>query len=456
MPPPRSRSPIKTSLGSSPRRSTGHRKSSARLSNGSQHHFDPPNSTPVVNVVDADGQGPQALHVEDANSPSRAVVARKRGRKPKNRAEQPLKRPFQQIESEVHDSVLEQIDEDDQPSMLEPPDSSQALALEEASIEEPTADLDDLAPVQTSTTEAVGEDATQAQAVPVPEKGKRGRPKKQPQPDPKPDASAATKSSTRPNSKTTRSERSNAVDVFREPEDEVEEGPAKPSKRPKVDRAPKKKPPPAARHPNATIKSKAGRSAAAATRGRKGKASTPPQPLDDGGHEVPEDISAVSGSAMPTSPPAPSPEVPTRRTSRPKPRSLTLLRSETPQDAAQYTRSGRTSVKPCAFWRNERVVYGEAKADGQRLSLPGVKEVIRTEEVVEEPASTTTRKKARRKEPVEGVLKDDGHQSKWERESGNLVANVMAWDPYEGKASGEELEQIGESSLRPVVSYLSC
>ena len=127
---------------------------------------------------------------------------------------------------------------------------------------------------------------------------------------------------------------------------------------------------------------------------------------------------------------------------KPKPRSLAILRGETPQDAARFTKSGRTSVRPCAYWRNERVVYGDSTSDGQRLLLPGIKEIIRTDE--EEPQrQKATRKRGSKRKVIEDV-NDSGKPEKWERDPGMLVGEIRPWDPYEEKAIEDETEQIGE------------
>jgi hypothetical protein len=68
-----------------------------------------------------------------------------------------------------------------------------------------------------------------------------------------------------------------------------------------------------------------------------------------------------------------------------KPRGLYVHRSETPakRGSAIVRRSGRVSVRAVAYWRGERVIYGKSKIEGKNLVLPSIKEVVRTEEVVE-------------------------------------------------------------------------
>ena len=134
---------------------------------------------------------------------------------------------------------------------------------------------------------------------------------------------------------------------------------------------------------------------------------------------------------------------------RPKARSLYVLRSETPADdsGARVLRSGRTSVKPMAFWRNERIVYGDGNIDGSTLVLPGIKEVIRTEEV-EQPRpkrATGRRPGSRRKRQLEDVEEEDEDQEPWEMEEVPIKhGEVMQWDPEIGKGNEDLMEESGQ------------
>ena len=135
---------------------------------------------------------------------------------------------------------------------------------------------------------------------------------------------------------------------------------------------------------------------------------------------------------------------------RPKPRSLFVLRSETPADdaGALTTRSGRTSVKPMAFWRNERIVYGDGNLSGSSLTLPGIKEVIRTDEIVEpKPKRAPVRRRPARKRELEDLDEEDEEQEPWETNPGTMRAEVMRWDPDIGEAIDEDMEETGQSFL---------
>ncbi|KAL9122815.1 MAG: hypothetical protein Q9187_000625 [Circinaria calcarea] len=134
---------------------------------------------------------------------------------------------------------------------------------------------------------------------------------------------------------------------------------------------------------------------------------------------------------------------------RPGPRSLFLLRSETPAEdnGARITKSGRTSVKPLAFWRNERFVFGDVNLEGKNLLLPAIKEVIRTEEIVD-PRPKVKRSagrralvlKRRRLEDLEEE-EDETDQEPWELGEGVLQAEVIQWDPTSRRGDEEQIEE---------------
>lgn len=133
-----------------------------------------------------------------------------------------------------------------------------------------------------------------------------------------------------------------------------------------------------------------------------------------------------------------------------KGRSLYILKRENPTDVSStHTRSGRVSVRPLAYWRNERCVFGDGEAaEGQRFPLSTIKEVIRTEEL--EPDQ---KKKARRGGKKAKSKKKHGEESSdeegeevdlWEKE-GVLHGYIPKWDP-KAQASTSEEEVLGESS----------
>lgn len=133
---------------------------------------------------------------------------------------------------------------------------------------------------------------------------------------------------------------------------------------------------------------------------------------------------------------------------RPKARSLYVLRSETPADdsGARVLRSGRTSVKPMAFWRNERIVYGDRTSDGSTMVLPGIKEVIRTEEIEQpRPKRAGRRTGSRKKQQLDDLDEEDEDQEPWEAEELPIMrGETMQWDPMIGKGNEDLIEDTGQ------------
>ena len=130
-----------------------------------------------------------------------------------------------------------------------------------------------------------------------------------------------------------------------------------------------------------------------------------------------------------------------------KGRSLYILKRETPTDgSAVQTRSGRRSVRPLAYWRNERCVYGnEEAAEGQRFPLTTIKEVIRTEELAPE-RKKTGRKKGKSYKGKKGNNdsddEDDKYLDPWEKEGGVLHGYIRRWDS-EAQTGMDEEEILG-------------
>lgn len=119
-------------------------------------------------------------------------------------------------------------------------------------------------------------------------------------------------------------------------------------------------------------------------------------------------------------------------------------RSETPanDNGALLTRSGRHSIKPLASWRGERFVFGDRTAD----TLPGIKEIVRVDEVIEERPKQKYRYKksqSRSKSHLDEVEEEDEEKEDWERDAGIMHANVMDWDPSTGKFSEDNTWEQG-------------
>lgn len=156
----------------------------------------------------------------------------------------------------------------------------------------------------------------------------------------------------------------------------------------------------------------------------------------------------------------------TSRNPSSKTRSLYILKRETPfDDTTTHTRSGRVSIKPVAYWRNERCVYGESEVEaGQRFPMATIKEVVRTEEVVEpaqnkrKPRKKGKNKAGKSQSPSsdagnDGSEADDGLGSDadpWESSPGILHALVRRWDD-ERQVGLHEAEEIDLAYSAPAI-----
>lgn len=133
---------------------------------------------------------------------------------------------------------------------------------------------------------------------------------------------------------------------------------------------------------------------------------------------------------------------------RPKRATLITVRGETPADdnGSLRMKSGRTSIKPLAYWRNERAVYeGDGNIVGDVITLRGLTEVIRIEEP-EVPRPKRYNRKTRPKRQVKSEEEDEDERAPWENETGIMRAQVMQWDHAIGKYDEENTEETGEHS----------
>ncbi|KAJ5196404.1 hypothetical protein N7449_006883 [Penicillium cf. viridicatum] len=132
------------------------------------------------------------------------------------------------------------------------------------------------------------------------------------------------------------------------------------------------------------------------------------------------------------------------RTGPLKGRSLYILKRENPTDnSATHTRSGRVSVRPLAYWRNERCVFGDGEAaEGHRYPLSTIKEVIRTEEQEPEKkkkkGKRSTSHKSKSKKQKDDSSDEDEDVDLWEKEGGVLHGYTLKWDAKTQTSSKEE------------------
>lgn len=144
-------------------------------------------------------------------------------------------------------------------------------------------------------------------------------------------------------------------------------------------------------------------------------------------------------------------------------RGLIILRRETPMDSNGFkqTRSGRNSVRPVAYWKNERIEYSDDENEyynGGKFLLPRIKGVVRADEVEERRPKRAYHKPSKGKKraaPVES--EDDDEMEAWEVDSGRLVGEIRVWDPEDqtGMNSEEVEEEIALSSTAIVTRDIS-
>lgn len=137
----------------------------------------------------------------------------------------------------------------------------------------------------------------------------------------------------------------------------------------------------------------------------------------------------------------------------PRAKSMFAVRSETPADdsGAIRLKSGRTSIKPLAYWKGERVLLGEGRVEGKVHILPSMKEVVRIDEIeplkskrrVKKGVRSKSRKSRKGEEVEEEEEEDEDEREVWETENGIMHARVMAWDPVVGKYDEDALEETG-------------
>ncbi|KAI9754300.1 MAG: hypothetical protein M4579_004764 [Chaenotheca gracillima] len=123
-------------------------------------------------------------------------------------------------------------------------------------------------------------------------------------------------------------------------------------------------------------------------------------------------------------------------------------RHQTPTEdiGVQTTRSGRTSLKPLAYWRNERVVYGGGnKSKGV---LPTIQEVVRTDEV-EAPRRPRAGPKAGKVRSKTSRAEADEKLEPWELDPGFISGEVGGWDQERAIGDRSKLIETGNISFPP-------
>ncbi|KAF2156154.1 hypothetical protein K461DRAFT_291100 [Myriangium duriaei CBS 260.36] len=119
------------------------------------------------------------------------------------------------------------------------------------------------------------------------------------------------------------------------------------------------------------------------------------------------------------------------------------LRSATPFDDPDMhvTRSGRASVKPLAFWKNETFVYDHGEVQG----IIRAEELPPTKRQKSKPKRKTRKGLARIDEDDEEDMPEDLLAEAWEEETGIITGRVRAWDSEvdAGSLDMEESQDVG-------------
>ena len=148
-------------------------------------------------------------------------------------------------------------------------------------------------------------------------------------------------------------------------------------------------------------------------------------------------------------------KAPSSRAGSVQPFSNLSQRAETPatDSGAYQTRSGRNSIRPLASWRGEKFVFTERRS---RDSLPGILEVVRTDEMPPPPRPTRRHqsrgpRRGRRagtlQRDIQSEIDDEEDMEPWEQDPGIHEAVVMAWDPDTGTYSEEGSDITGNALL---------
>ena len=127
-------------------------------------------------------------------------------------------------------------------------------------------------------------------------------------------------------------------------------------------------------------------------------------------------------------------EVPTR------PKSSHVIRQGTPMDepGAHVTRYGRASFKPLAWYRGEGVRWSQRSS---RDELPGVQEIVRVEDTLPLPVKRPKKRGRKRKGSVMSTVDEvEEEPEDWEKNDGFLMGTALGWDSIEDDVTNEDVD----------------
>lgn len=126
---------------------------------------------------------------------------------------------------------------------------------------------------------------------------------------------------------------------------------------------------------------------------------------------------------------------------------LFIFRRETPMEGVGFkqTRSGRNSIRPVDYWRGEKIEYNTDVTKNilgkNNFLMPTIKEVVRTEETDRRKQSRSKSKGLRAKKRADSESEDEAELEPWEVHPGIIRGQTRAYNPDDQLgADAEEIE----------------
>lgn len=429
-PPPASRSPIKTAIGSSPRRQSVGPSPSRTLAQ-QPHRKSRGGSFPAVSRRLDFSANDEPILTSIEESPGRQkVVSRNESNKRPRKDVFALRESPEQDGANVDEEELPEVNGyDDDNYMQGPQDDSLQLVDQEEDID------------------ATAQDEEEAEVAPKSKTPPRksGRPKRNSK-----GRASLVQDTQEPEESSRKRQRAPADDdndsdqqdtYLPELEAEVEEEPEVPEAFPEAAPPPKRRGRPPRNQPKAVKDAAPKATKATATKSSKEEFKKPLKPAPSQRGPNAKIVSAKRRKSEDGSPiKIVAPTSPEKR--KTEPRSLQILRQGTPaQEGSRTTRAGRASVAPLAWWAGERA---ERDYDGT------IKSIVRAESVEpEKRARAASRRPTTRKKRAISVIEEEEEEEDiedWELDPGRIVGITRLWDPEQGVAIEDPENEIGAYS----------
>ncbi|KAI9726224.1 MAG: hypothetical protein M1834_009394 [Cirrosporium novae-zelandiae] len=124
-------------------------------------------------------------------------------------------------------------------------------------------------------------------------------------------------------------------------------------------------------------------------------------------------------------------------------RGLALLKPEAKANEGELysvSRYGRHIIPPVAYWRNEAIIFeddSQETAIGKRFRMPTIAEVRRVDEEIDRPKRTHKKAGRRKKGRAESEEVSEDDREEWEVGDGILTGEVKVWDPETEQATDD-------------------